>query len=223
MKFHSPLRSTFYCHLFYLSHMNLIRIAVVDDHEVVRSGLLSLINTWKGVKVVGDFDSGEALLNAPEVLANTDVLILDNQLKGMSGAETFLDLRKRGWDKPVIMLTVSENDEQFKILRNSGIYAIFLKSIKADILKQKVFEAAGEPDFDDGFAQNVLEKISPREMEFIQFICDEQEFTYDQIADLMNVHVRTVDSFRKSLFHKLNIKSKTGLVMFAMKTGLASR
>jgi DNA-binding NarL/FixJ family response regulator len=223
MKFHGLKARAFFEYLIYLSLMNLIRIAVVDDHEVVRSGLLTLINTWNGVKVVGDFDSGEALLNSPDVLSNTDVLILDNQLKGMSGAETFLDLRSRGWDRPVIMLTVSENEEQFKILRSAGIYEIFLKSIKADILKQKVFEAVGEPNFDERFAHNVLEKISPREMEFIRFICDEQEYTYDQIADLMNVHVRTVDSFRKSLFQKLNIKSKTGLVMFAIKTGLAAR
>jgi DNA-binding CsgD family transcriptional regulator len=54
-------------------------------------------------------------------------------------------------------------------------------------------------------------------MIFLRHLCHEEEFTYDQIADIMEIHVRTVDGFRKSLFRKLNIKSKTGLVMMAIR------
>ena len=69
---------------------------------------------------------------------------------------------------------------------------------------------------------SLIAKITPREKEFLRYICNDNEYTYDQIAYFMNVHVRTIDGFRKSLFHKLSIKSKTGLVMFAMRNGLNS-
>jgi uncharacterized protein (TIGR02145 family) len=61
--------------------------------------------------------------------------------------------------------------------------------------------------------------ISGLEMKFLAHLCHEEEYTYDQIAHIMGVHVRTVDGFRKSLFQKLNIRSKTGLVMLAIRKG----
>jgi DNA-binding NarL/FixJ family response regulator len=63
----------------------------------------------------------------------------------------------------------------------------------------------------------VLEKLTDREILFLQLVCDEKEFTYEQIAEQMNVHRRTVDGYRESIFEKFNIKSKTGLVLFAIK------
>jgi DNA-binding CsgD family transcriptional regulator len=67
---------------------------------------------------------------------------------------------------------------------------------------------------------SLIEKISPREMELMRLICNDREYTYQEIAHIMSIHVRTVDGFRKSLFSKLNMKSKTGLVMFAIKNKL---
>jgi two-component system invasion response regulator UvrY len=64
---------------------------------------------------------------------------------------------------------------------------------------------------------------SSRELEFLRLICDEEEFTYEQIAEIMGVHVRTVDSFRKSLFQKLQKRSKSGLVLYAIKNGLLNQ
>ena len=65
-----------------------------------------------------------------------------------------------------------------------------------------------------------VERISPREMEFLRLVCDEAEFTYEQIASRMGIQRRSVDNFRIGLFEKFNIKSKTGLVLFAMRWGL---
>jgi DNA-binding CsgD family transcriptional regulator len=64
---------------------------------------------------------------------------------------------------------------------------------------------------------HLKKRISEREMVFLFFLCSEEEYTYEQIADKMKIHVRTVDGFRKSLFQKLSIKSKTGLVMLAIR------
>jgi DNA-binding NarL/FixJ family response regulator len=66
----------------------------------------------------------------------------------------------------------------------------------------------------------ILDQITPREMEFLLLVCDPQEFTYEQMADRMGIHRRSVDNHRINLFEKFGIKSKTGLVLFALRWGI---
>ena len=68
--------------------------------------------------------------------------------------------------------------------------------------------------------QTIINQVSGRERDFLRLVCDEKEPTYEQIAEIMDVSRRTVDGYRESLFSKFNIKSKTGLVMFAIKYGI---
>jgi len=68
----------------------------------------------------------------------------------------------------------------------------------------------------------ILQNLTDREREFLMLVCDEKEFTYEQIADRMKVTARTVDGYRESLFDKWGIKSKTGLVLFVLKHDLFS-
>jgi DNA-binding CsgD family transcriptional regulator len=62
-----------------------------------------------------------------------------------------------------------------------------------------------------------MDKLSPREKEFLKLVCHEKEYTYEQIADQMNITPRTVDGYRESIFEKFGIRSKTGLVLFVLK------
>ena len=64
------------------------------------------------------------------------------------------------------------------------------------------------------------EHLTDRELQFLKLVCHEDEYTYNQIADIMEVGRRTVDNFRESIFDKFGIKSKTGLVLFAIKQGI---
>jgi DNA-binding CsgD family transcriptional regulator len=68
--------------------------------------------------------------------------------------------------------------------------------------------------------KRVEDLITDREMTFLQLVCDKEEYTYERISELMNVSRRTVDGYRESLFSKFSIKSKIGLVLFAIKYGL---
>jgi DNA-binding NarL/FixJ family response regulator len=65
-----------------------------------------------------------------------------------------------------------------------------------------------------------LEKLTDREKEFLKLVCHEEEYTYEQIAAMMNVHRRTVDGYREAVFDKFEIKSKTGLVLFLVRNNL---
>jgi len=200
--------------------MNAIRVVIVDDHEVVRSGLASLMQAWFPLRVVGQFASGESLLSDNAIIAETDLLILDNLLNGISGEDVYRELRDLGWDGVAIVLTVVADEDLHRRLTAMGVFRVVLKSDSTEQIKQAILDAVPALKSMKAKVESTIERITPREMEFLRYICNEQEYTYDQIADFMDVHVRTVDGFRKSLFHKLSVRSKTGLVMFAMRNGL---
>ena len=200
--------------------MNSISAVIVDDHEVVRSGLASLIQTWFPLRVIGQFASGEALLNDTAIIAEADLVLIDNLLLGISGEETYKQLQETGWKGVAIVLTVVADKELHRDLLSRGVFRVIQKSDSTESLKQAIADAVPallqlKSDMDV-----LINRITPREMEFLRFICNDNEYTYDQIAHFMNVHVRTIDGFRKSLFQKLSVKSKTGLVMFAMRNRL---
>lgn len=200
--------------------MNAIRVVIVDDHEVVRSGLASLMQAWFPLRVVGQFASGESLLSDNAIIAETDLLVLDNLLNGISGEDVYRELRDLGWDGVAIVLTVVADEDLHRRLAAMGVFRVVLKSDSTEQIKQAILDAVPALKSMKAKVESTIERITPREMEFLRYICNEQEYTYDQIAGFMDVHVRTVDGFRKSLFQKLSVKSKTGLVMFAMRNGL---
>jgi DNA-binding NarL/FixJ family response regulator len=200
--------------------MKVIKISIVDDHSVVRSGLSALINSWNGMRVVHEFESGEDFLASIREDKHSDVIIIDNQLKGITGEETFLRMLKLGISLPVIFLSIVEDPEMFSRLKMQGLFLAEYKTIKPELLKQRIIQASEKVSLPYKPLDSLIEKISPREMEFMRLICNDREYTYHEISEIMAVHVRTVDGFRKSLFNKLSVKSKTGLVMFAIKNKL---
>lgn len=220
MLFHSICECDSYSQCNIFAKMKVIKISIVDDHSVVRSGLSALINSWNGMRVVHEFESGEDFLTSIKQEKHSDVILLDNHLKGITGEQTFLNMQKLGLELPVILLTVEDNQELFSRLLELGLFSAESKTIKPEVLKQRIIQASEKVIQDNKPMDSLIEKISPREMEFMRLICNDREYTYQEIAHIMSVHVRTVDGFRKSLFSKLNIKSKTGLVMFAIKNKL---
>jgi DNA-binding NarL/FixJ family response regulator len=178
------------------------------------------MQAWFPLRVVGQFASGESLLSDNAIIAETDLLVLDNLLNGISGEDVYRELRDLGWDGVAIVLTVVADEDLHRRLAAMGVFRVVLKSDSTEQIKQAILDAVPALKSMKAKVESTIERITPREMEFLRYICNEQEYTYDQIAGFMDVHVRTVDGFRKSLFHKLSVRSKTGLVMFAMRNGL---
>ena len=77
-----------------------------------------------------------------------------------------------------------------------------------------------KPDATSVQREIVLQKITAREIDFLRLVCDEAEYTYEQIADKLGVSRRTIDGYRESLFAKFDIKSKTGLVLFSIRNNI---
>ena len=211
-----------------------ISIVLVDDHTIVRNGLKSLIEVLGNYKVTGEFDNGKQFVDALPSIKDVDLIILDLNMPEMSGAETMLWLRKNRPGLKVLILTLDTDDKTIIELYRIGVRGYLHKSCTADVLKKAIESTINTGYYHSDLLQQALiagaEKteqiketsglVSEREMQFLQLICDPQEYTYEYIASIMNVSKRTVDEYRQRLGEKFNIRSKTGLVLFAIKHGI---
>ena len=211
-----------------------VSIMLVDDHTIVRNGLRSLIEVMGNYKVVAEYDNGLQFINAIPLLPDPDIAIIDLNMPEMNGMETVRWLRKHRPRLKVLILTLDSEEKTIIELFRMGVRGYLAKSCTADVLKKAIEDTIHTGYYHSELLQNaltieaekteqvhsIMERITDRELHFIKLICDEHEYTYDQIKDIMNVHRRTVDGYREALFERFNIKSKTGLVMFAIKHGI---
>jgi two-component system invasion response regulator UvrY len=208
-------------------------ICVIDDHAVVRHGLATLVEKTGPYLVTHQFADGQELLDALPLKPEVDLLIMDVEMPVMTGEEVLKELNKRGVKIPVLVLTFNENERMVVNLFRNGARGYLRKQCPAAELGAAVKEVLERGYYHNEFLtfslQNenrsskkathelILEQLSAREKEFLHLVCDENEYTYEQIADRMSVHHRTVDGYRESIFDKFHIKSKTGLVLFVLK------
>lgn len=210
-------------------------IFLVDDHPIVRSGLKALIERLGNYKVLAEFDNGQELINAFPFAAAPALIIMDLAMPVMDGTQTVIALKRLGVEIPVLILTLETEEQTIINLFRLGIRGYLPKSATATVLRQAISDvltsgyyhnemmtkallSPGDVYMDE--RQMMLSQVSAREREFLLLVCDEQEPTYEEIARRMEVSRRTVDGYRESLFSKFNIKSKTGLVLFAIKYGI---
>ena len=122
-----------------------ISILVVDDHTLFRRGLIALLEQYPGLQVVGEAgDAAQALRLAP--VLQPDIILLDNHLPGVAGIDAVQDLRKLAPRARVLMLTVSEDEQDLAMALRNGAQGYLLKTIDGDVLAQAIQRAAcGEP------------------------------------------------------------------------------
>lgn len=209
-----------------------ISIVLVDDHTVVRNGLKSLIERMGNYTISNQFENGKRFIEEIPLAESPDLVIMDLTMPEMDGKETTKWLKEHNVNYPVLILTLDTSEKTIIDLFRLGVRGYLPKSCTADILKKAIDDV-----IETGYYHNELltqaltkedDKLKPqnnnlqalltdRERDFLQLVCNEHEYTYEQIAELMKVHRRTVDGYRESIFSKFNIKSKTGMVLFAIK------
>ncbi len=193
-----------------------MKVCLVDDHEVVRSGLKSLIDQLPEVHCFWEFDNGEELCQLIDQNTIPDIIILDLSLPKKNGREIIEYLLNSNLTHRIIILSFHITEEDLQYFQDIGIKWILSKTETSQTIQNTIKKVIDDLKGINSESTKIP-NITPRELQFLELICDESEFTYDQIAEVMGVHIRTIDSFRKSLFQKLNIKSKTGLVLYWIK------
>ena len=216
----------------------MISLVLVDDHVIVRSGLKSLIQEMGEYAVTQEYSNGKHFIEALPNLQHPDIIIMDLGMPEMDGEETMRWMQVNYPQLKVLILTWDTNERKIIELFRLGVRGYLLKNCTADNLKKAIDDTYETGYYHTELLQSALmkdhqaqdtdikaqieKKITPREQFFLDLVCNKQEYTYDQMADLMKVHRRTIDGYRESLFEKFNIKSKTGLVLFAIKHGLVA-
>jgi len=211
-------------------------LVLVDDHVIIRNGLKELIEKLGPYTISHQFDGGKTLLENWPLQPTPDLILMDISMPEMTGDQTIEKMVQQGIKTPVLVLTLNENENLIVKLFRMGVRGYLQKNCTAAVLKEALDEIfkkgyyhneflayslqAGDDKAKKPEHERVLEQLSPREKEFLKHVCHEQEYTYKQIADKMNVHERTVDGYRQSIFEKFGIKSKTGLLMLVIRYNL---
>lgn len=211
---------------------NPLKLCLIDDHVIVRNALKGLIEKLGNYKISHQFNNGKELTEALPLTDEPDLLIMDLNMPEMDGKTTMQWMKSNNVKYPVLILTLDTSDKTIIELFRLGVRGYLPKHTTSDLLKKAIDDIVtsgyhhnelltkalitDQQNVNDDH-KKILEKITDREILFLQLVCDEAEYTYDKIAEKMGVHRRTVDGYRESLFEKFNLKSKTGLVLFAIK------
>ena len=214
-----------------------VAITLVDDHVIVRNGLKSLIEVLGNYKVVNQYDNGQRFIDDLDKMGTPDLVIMDLNMPELNGLETMRLLNKLKPDWKILILTLESDDKTIIELFRLGVRGYLPKSCSAEVLKTAIENTIEEGYYhsdilrtaimsDAGFGNTRKHQPPPalteREKQFLQFVCDPAEYTYEIMAEKMTVSRRTIDGYRESLFEKLNVKSKTGLVLYAIKNKLVT-
>lgn len=216
--------------------MNNIKVALVDDHVLLRKGLASLISS-QGYQVHFECDNGKQLISNLNKDDLPDIILMDINMPKMDGFETTLWLKE---NYPLVnVLALSMYDDENAIIRmlrngakgyvskeiepmelSTAINAVVTKGFYySETVTGKLIHSIRETREDGhGNKKKQQSNLSDKEIEFLKLVCTEK--TYKEIADEMNLSARTIDGYRDQLFEKLNIKSRVGLVLYAIKNGL---
>lgn len=205
-----------------------IRLLIVDDHAVVRKGLVMVLKLEPGFEIIGEAENGKAGLEAAKSL-NPDITLVDLIMPEMDGQEMALTLRKSNPNIKIIMLTGTEVDDRVFDLVAAGIEGYMLKNVEPGELVRAIRAVAnGEaylhPDVMKKVAermqphheQNIL--LTPREHEVLEWMSTPN--TYKQIGQHLNVSEETIRSHAKNILEKMKQPNRAQAVLAAVKMGL---
>ncbi|HET6253335.1 MAG TPA: response regulator transcription factor [Puia sp.] len=211
------------------------QIAIVDDNMMFRKGLAALIGLFPGCELLFDAREGEDCIRQLKADMIPDILLMDIAMPGMDGYTATAWVRDH---LPAVrVLALSTMDTEGSIIRmiRSGARGYLLKDAdpaelkKAfdevmslgyyynDVVSRKIMQTANLMA-DDSREIQTMARLSDRELTFLRLACSEK--TYFEIAQEMHVSDRTVDGYRDALFKKLNVASRVGLVIYAVKNGI---
>jgi DNA-binding NarL/FixJ family response regulator len=201
------------------------RIVIVDRYEVVRAGLRSVLTAQPKWDVVGEAQDGREAVRRV-VRERPDVLITDYSVPLLNGAEIAQRARRQSPDTKVLVFTQQEEESVFNEVLGAGALGLVLKREPNDVLVQAVKSlCAGQPYFSTVVQQLPSSRaakgghvLSPRETSVVQLIAEGH--SNKQIARLLGVSLKTIETHRVNAHQKLDLKSTALLVRYAIRNGL---
>ena len=205
-------------------------IAIVDDHILIAKAIGGIIEKFDDFEVLYECENGKELQERFKVTANiADIVLLDINMPIMDGFETAQWLKAN--HPQVIILALSMQDDDYDLIKmiKAGASGYLIKNVHPseleNALKSLVANGTYFPNWatqkilnnikNDGSDNHSFVHFTEKEKEFLKYACS--ELSYKEIAEKMFCSPRTVESYRDALFEKLNLKSRVGLAVYAMK------
>jgi two-component system, NarL family, invasion response regulator UvrY len=218
-----------------MENSTIIKISMADDHVLLRNALASLIDSFGRCRVIHQSGTGRELTESIAAGSVPDVVLLDLNMPDMDGFETTAWLKKNAPQVHVLMLTMYDSELSLIRLLQAGVKGFLKKDIHPSELKFAIESVVQSGYYYSNhttgklvnlFRQNTegnstLQKamLSDQELLFLKLACS--DLTYKEVAQKMGLNPRSVDTLRDQLFIKLDVKSRVGLAMVAIRHGLA--
>jgi DNA-binding NarL/FixJ family response regulator len=217
--------------------VKILRVLIADDHGLVRRGARALLQARRGWRVVGEAANGrEAVEKAREL--KPDVAVVDISMPELDGIEVIRQIREAVPDTKVLVLTMHESDQMVRRALEAGALGYLLKSDLTECLvkavkavsegkrfltprvSEIVLEGFLKPSGDDQRRGGSGTRTTPREAEVIRLLAEGK--SNKEIAALLGITVRTVETHRAKIMLKLGLHSLAELIHYAMRHGIAS-
>jgi two-component system invasion response regulator UvrY len=209
-----------------------IQVAIADDHALLRSALGKLITSFENYSILFEAGNGRELKEHISNYSIPEIVLLDVNMPGMDGYETMKWLFRSYPQIKVLALSMFSDETTIIRMLRLGAKGYILKNAEPEELKVAL-DSVVKKDFYlsevisgkiiSGLHKNLDQpepevELSEKEKEFLQLVCT--ELAYRDIAAKMFISPRTVEDYRSSLYEKLKVKSRVGLVLYAIKHGL---
>jgi two-component system, NarL family, invasion response regulator UvrY len=212
-------------------------LVLVDDHSLLRNALARTIVSDLGYPILYQCRNGRELKEWLSTENEPDIIIMDISMPEMDGYETTLWLKKHFPLVKVIALSMSDDEASIIRMVKNGARGYILKDVNSSELKAAIDSVLtkgfyytelvsgtllhsinDDEDDDDGIQLKKVLKLKEKDIDFLKLVCT--EMTYKEIAEKMLLSPRTIDGYRDELFQRLGVKSRVGLVLFAIKNGI---
>ncbi|MEJ7611685.1 MAG: response regulator transcription factor [Ferruginibacter sp.] len=214
--------------------MHRYKIFLADDHVLLRDALATLINKFPDCKVTGVASNGKEVLHAFERGTLPDMVILDLNMPEMDGYETAEWLKTHHPEIKILVLTMYDSEVALIRLLQTGVRGFLKKDVHPADLEAAILSVAKDGYYycnsatgklatffyKNSAGQSSIEKGLLTEKEILFLKLASTDLTYKEIASKMNITARAIDGYRDGLFEKLDVKSRVGLAIFAVKNGI---
>lgn len=210
-------------------------IVIIDDHTMVRRGLAALINLFPKYKVIYDAANGRDYIKQQELHPVPDIVLMDIAMPEMDGYTTTAWINDHYPQIKVLALSTMESEEAVIKMIRCGARGYLFKDAEPgelkkafdevlslgyyynDLVSRKIIQSVNNHT-GKSTEVNPFSKLTDRELTFLKLACSEK--TYYEIAKEMIISERTVDGYRDSLFKKLQVSTRVGLVLYAIRNGI---
>lgn len=214
--------------------MNVIKVAIADDHKIFRKGVILSLRPYTNIKFVLEAENGDELL-AGLADASPDVVLMDLRMPQKDGIETTKIISKQYPNMFVLVLSMYEDERFVSHLMENGANGYLLKNAEPQEIRKAIMDVFEKGYYLNNFVNRILIKkahskqksipslnseitISDKEKDVLRFIC--MEFTAQEIAQKMDISPRTVEAIKDRLMERFGSKNTAGLVFFAVKNNL---